>query len=486
MTAADIDLEGLRFTLVFPNVALEKTAALAANVQSLGPIQPLSLLYPAAIAEQAGAEVSVIDASALGLDLAATVRHVQAHRPEVVGFTLATLDLAFSIEWITAIRRAVDVPVVVGGIQVGEFPLETLTHECIDWGIVGDAEETLPQLLDAWRRGKAVRHVAGVAYRRKDGTPRLSRTRRTWDDVDATPWPARHLVPVEKYWSIVSQRDRFTALMTGFGCPFQCVFCVLGGAPFRQRSATSIADEIEHCHRSMGIEEFDFFDPNFAMGKKRVRSICKEFRDRGLADKVIWAARVRPNNIDEALVQDMASAGCVRLCFGLESGDEEILRNADKWQGGLQRMRDAVSWARAAGMETLGFFVLGNPGETKESLERSKRFILSLDLDFIQVAPIFMLPGSPLYKRYVEQTGDDFWRRHSVDLQPLTQLPYLDTELTGPELKAAAMDIYRSFYFRPRQVWRGLKRMRRPKELRRAWNAAKGLLNRQEPVLADC
>ncbi len=472
----EVDLQGLRLTLVFPNIALEETAALAANVRSLGPIQPLSLLYAAAVAEEAGAQVSVVDAAALGLNLTETIRHVSAHRPDVVGYTLATLDLAFSIEWITAIRAAVDAPVVVGGIQVGEFPLETLSHEVIDWGVVADAEVTLPALLDAHRRGKPVHHVAGIAYRRKDGTPRLSRPRETWQDVDASPWPARHLVPTRSYWSIVSQRERFTALMTGFGCPQQCVFCVLAGTPFRQRSATSIADEIEHCIETLGIEEFDFFDPNFAMGRKRVRQICAEFRARGLHDRIIWSARVRPNNVDEDLVHDMASAGCVRLCFGLESGDEEILKRARKLQGGTKRMRAAVSWARDNRMETLGFFVLGNPGETLQTLQTTKRFILSLDLDFIQVAPIFMLPGSPLYVEYVERTGDDFWRRHSLDLQPLQELPYLDTELTTAELKAAAMDIYRSFYFRPRQVWRGVKRMRRPRELKRAWGAARGLL----------
>jgi radical SAM superfamily enzyme YgiQ (UPF0313 family) len=139
-------------------------------------------------------------------------------------------------------------------------------------------------------------------------------------------------------------------------------------------------------------------------------------------------------------------------------------------------MRSSVTWARDAGMETLGFFVLGSPGETTQSVERTKRFILSLDLDFIQVAPIFMLPGSPLYLEYVERTGDDFWRQHSLDLKPLKELPFLDTELTTAELKAAAMDIYRSFYFRPRQIWRGVRRMRRPREMRRAWQAARGLL----------
>ncbi len=125
-------LDGLRICLVFPNVALERTAALAQNVHALGAIQPLSLLYVAGILEEAGASVSFIDATARGLSLEETSGFIEAFRPDVVGWTLATLDFSFSLDWIRTIRQHVDVPVLVGGIHLSHYPRETLTHIAID------------------------------------------------------------------------------------------------------------------------------------------------------------------------------------------------------------------------------------------------------------------------------------------------------------------------------------------------------------------
>ncbi len=463
MVTRTSQLEGLKVCFIFPNVALERTAALLQNVHALGPIQPMSLLYAAGIVEAAGAEVRLIDGTGNGLTKEDVIEQVKEFGPDVLAYTIATLDFAFSVEWIEDIRKECDLPVLVGGIHLSQFPLETLTHKCIDWGVVTDGEVTAVELLKTWQAGEDLSKVRGIVYRNDEGVPTMTESRATWVDVDETAWPARHLVNLDAYWSVMSRRKRFTAMMTGFGCPLSCTFCVLTEVPFRQRSPKSIADEMEYCYEELGIEEFDFFDPNFTFGKKRTRAICQEIIDRGLHKKVIWSPRARSDKVTKDIVELMAEAGCSQIRYGFDSGDPEILHNAQKWQGGLDSMRDAVGWARDAGMEVLGFFTLGNPGETHETIARSKAFVLSLDLDFIQVAPIFMLPGSPMYNTHVERTGDDFWRQHTLDLKPLDALPFLDTELTTEELKAAALDIYRSFYLRPRTYFRAAT-------WRRVWN----------------
>ncbi len=471
------DLAGLKVCFVFPNVALEKTAALLQNVHALGPIQPMSLLYAAGIVEAAGADVRVVDGTGEGLTKEQIADRLRAFAPDVVAYTLATLDFAFSVEWIRDLRKLYEAPVLVGGVHLSQYPAETLTHTCIDWGVVTDGEVTTVELLKTWRAGGDLKDVPGIVFRDDDGEPVVTEERPTWIDVDATPWPARHLTNLDAYWSIMSTRHRFTAMMTGFGCPLSCTFCVLTDVPFRQRSPASIADEMEHCHEVLGIHEFDFFDPNFSFGRKRTQAICNELIDRDLHSKVIWAPRVRSDKVNRETVELMAAAGCSQIRYGFESGDAEILHNASKWQGGFDAMREAVGWARDAGMETLGFFTLGNPGETPETVARTKAFILSLDLDFIQIAPIFMLPGSPMYTTYVDRTGHDLWRAHTLDLEPLTDLPYLDTELTTADLKAAALDIYRSFYLRPRQYFRKAtwRRVLNPTTRQRALAARKML-----------
>jgi radical SAM superfamily enzyme YgiQ (UPF0313 family) len=468
-------LTGLRVCLVFPNVALERTAALQQNVHALGAIQPLSLLYVAGILEEAGAHVSVIDATARGLSPKETSSLIKAFRPDVVGWTLATLDFAYSLDWIRTIRQYIDVPVLVGGIHLSSYPLETLTHTAIDWGVVRDAEQTVVDLLWAWRKGDDLGEVAGIVYR-KEGIPTLTASRSTWMEVDKTALPARHLVHDCDYRSILAQREGFTAIMSGWGCPFSCSFCVLPTVPVRLRTPRVVADEMEYCLDTLGIEEFDFFDPSFCLGHKRVRDLCSEFRSRGLHKRTVWSARARADQVTLELLQDMASAGCVRICLGLESGNIEILKGAEKLQGGPDRMRQAVDWGRQAGLEVMAFFTIGHKGETTETIEQTRSFILSLDLDFIQVAPIFMLPGSSIHEDYVERTGDDFWRRNTLEPQPLLELPLLDCNLSTAELKAHAVSIYRSFYFRPRQVLRGLSRMRNIGDVSRAIRASNSLL----------
>ena len=119
---------------------------------------------------------------------------------------------------------------------------------------------------------------------------------------------------------------------------------------------------------------------------------------------------------------------------------------------------------------------LGHRGETDETIDRTRQFILSLDLDFIQIAPIFILPGSPSYQAYVEQTDDEFWRTNTLQPKHLRELPLPDCTLTTEQLKSHALKIYREFYFRPRQVLRGLKRLRNIDDLSRAVRTSRTLL----------
>ncbi len=470
-----LPLSGLRICLIFPNVALERTAALAQNVHALGAIQPLSLLYVAGILEESGAEVCVVDATARGLSLEEASGIAEAFRPDVIGWTLATLDFAFSLEWIRAIRDHIDVPVVVGGIHLSQYPLETLTHTCIDWGVVTDAEISLVELLSTWRAGGDLAEVKGIVYRRDD-KPVLTAARAVWTNLDETALPARHLARNASYRSVLARSEKFTAIMSGWGCPFSCSFCVLPSVPVRSRSPEAVADEMEHCLETMSINEFDFFDPNFCLGTKRTSALCREFRRRGLHRRVVWSARARADQVNLALLREMADSGCIRICLGLESGDENILKIADKEQGGLAQMRQAVTWARKAGLEVMGFFTLGHRGETDETIDRTRLFILSLDLDFIQISPIFILPGSPSYQAYVEQTGDDFWRANTLEPKHLIELPLPECTLTTKQLKSHALTIYREFYFRPRQVLRGLKRLRNIDDLSRAVRTSRTLL----------
>ena len=160
----------------------------------------------------------------------------------------------------------------------------------------------------------------------------LTMPREKIKNLDTVPFPARNLLPMNKYYSFISKRKNYTILMSSRGCTFQCTFCEQRSGDIRYRSAKNVADEMEECYQRYGVREIDVFDPLFTINKKRVIEVCKEIQKRNL--KLIWSCRSRVDTIDEEMLIEMKKAGCYRIYFGIESGDEQILKNIKKQQPG--------------------------------------------------------------------------------------------------------------------------------------------------------
>jgi radical SAM superfamily enzyme YgiQ (UPF0313 family) len=463
-------LSGLKVSLVYPPYgAIKNEPGIRAVKENYGVFPSLSLLYVAGCLEAQGVEVQFIDVNAEQLTLDETVARLRAFGPDYVGYTVTTYLFYQTLSWVKAIREQVEVPVIVGGVHMGIYPKETMSHTCLDYGVTGEAEQSLPQLLTALLHKRPLDDVRGIVYRRPDGQVVQTASPPLLADASQAAWPARHLIDNSLYYSFISKYKNFSCLMTSRGCPYRCIFCEQGGLKFRPRSPKDVVDEIETGMTEFGIREYDFFDSAFTIHKPRVIDICQEIVRRKL--DVVWAARTRVDCISEEMLTWMKRAGCARIYYGLESGNREVLRTLLK-AADLEQAKETVALTRRSGIDVFGYFMMGNPGENAATVRQTIRYALDLDLDYAQFSKTTPMPGTALYSMYLKEFGDDYWRHYIQDESYEAFMPRPGCSLTEEEIQRLTQLAYVRFYYRPSYVLRALGRLKSWDEFRRSASTA--------------
>ncbi|MBM3253039.1 MAG: glycosyltransferase, partial [Candidatus Omnitrophica bacterium] len=264
-------------------------------------------------------------------------------------------------------------------------------------------------------------------------------------DFDSYPFPARHLLPNDKYYSFISQRKNFTIMLTSTGCPFKCTFCAIPTA-YRARTPKNVIEEIELCYREFEVREIDFFDAVLFMPRNRILEICRLLKERNL--DIEWSARSRVDVVDEEILKEAASAGCRQIYYGIESVEQDILDSINK-RIAPEKAMDTIRLSKKYGIRTMGFFMVGNPGETKETVYKTIDFAKKLKLDFIQVCRTIAKPGTELDRSMVETTERDYWREHIKGIKITHRLPTPWSKLSEQDIESLTKKFYISFYFRP-------------------------------------
>ncbi len=462
-------LSGLKVALVYPPYgSVRNEPGIKAVKENYGIFPSLSLLYVAGILEAAGCDVLFVDAHAEGLTLEQTVARLERFAPDFVGYTITTYLFFQAMDWIKAIRERIDVPVIVGGVHLSIYPRETMAYPEIDYAVTGEAEYSLSELLSALVNGTELSQVRGIAYRQPDNT--IIVTPRARDcNIDASPFPARHLIDNSIYYSFISKYRNFTCFITSRGCPYKCIFCEQGSKPFRARSPTNVVDELELCVKEHGIRELDFFDSSFTIRKDRVIAICDEIERRKL--DIVWAARTRVDCINDEVLKAMRRAGCSRIYYGIESGNREILATLKK-STSLEMYRDVIRRTRKTGIHSFGYFMVGNPYEDDATVRQTIRLALSLDLDYAQFSKVTPMPATEMYTLLLEDTGRDYWREH-IEAGVDDEIPRPLCDMSDADIQRWTRLAYLRFYYRPRYIARALARMKSRDEfsrsLRTAW-----------------
>ena len=354
---------------------------------------PLGVAYVAAAVRAAGHPVRILDCTFLSRSDA--LRMALAARADVVGI-YGMVTMREDAVWFAQHLRGHCDLLVAGG------PLPTCEPESFldDFDVVvrGEGEQTMVELLAALAAGADLAAVPGVVCRLGGRT--VSGPPRTFAaDLDAFAFPARDLLPNRDYARFGRRHYGFpvTTVMSTRGCPFRCEFCsnVVFGESFRERSPDNVLDEIEAC-LALGYTHISFADDVFTLGRRRVFALCDEVARRRL--RFSWECLGRVDSFDEELARRMRQAGCRRVFFGIESGNDRILELMAKRTTTAQA-RAAVVAAKRAGLEVGAFFIVCYPGESDDTVLDTLRFAASLPLDYLGLTLPYPLPGTALYDR---------------------------------------------------------------------------------------
>ncbi|MFC1631242.1 B12-binding domain-containing radical SAM protein [Candidatus Omnitrophota bacterium] len=425
-----------------------------------GMFPPLSMSWVAAIARQAGHQVTIIDARTLNLSKQEVLARLKSFQPDILGFMMTTYMFQDTLEWIRYLKKELKLPVVIGGYNLRVYPRESISHPEIDYGVVEQALETIPQLFQALEGKRKLEDVVGLAYK-QNGQIKLNPPQPV--DFNQFPNPARDLLPNEFYAEFPTERKNFTVMVTSLGCPYGCGFCEAGQTAYNPRRPEIVLAEIEECYQKYGIREIDIFDYDFTIDKNRTIAICRGIRQKKL--DILWACRSRVD-IDRELLKEMKLAGCGRIYYGIESGSQEILDRVNKGIT-LDQIRETVGYTKELGMRALGFFLIGAPGETKHTVRQTLHFAKQLDLDYVQFSKCLAKPLTPLWKQMVETEGRDYWADWILGKDTDHPLPRPWTKLTNAEIDRLAKSAYIRYHSRAGFLLKAVLRLKSFAEFKR-------------------
>jgi anaerobic magnesium-protoporphyrin IX monomethyl ester cyclase len=424
------------------------------------PQMPLGILYVGAALEREGHTVAIVDGDVDGagpVEIAATV---QQWRPDVVGVSATTPVYAVARQVLAQVKAtAPHVTTILGGYHVTALPEQTMADCAADYGVDGEGEQTIVELVAALEQGAPVDRVAGVVYRR-DGVVRRAAPRGLAPDLDTLPFPARRRLRYSRYiWSVPGKGlVPVTTIMTQRGCPYACVFCGVHTMfpKVRYRRVERIVDELEHITTELDIHHVQFSDDTLTLKADKVLAMCAEIRRRKLP--LTWEGYTRADRISKALLQEMKAAGLVRLSFGVESGDQAILKAIGKGTT-LEQYRQAYAWCDELGLETRCSVMLGHPFETRQTVRKTVDFICALRIAqaYINIATPY--PGTALLD--MARVGEGGLRLLTEDWAEYRRYGNAVMEmndLTREDLIRLQKNAYLQFYLRPHIIWKNLKR----------------------------
>jgi len=452
----------MKILFIVPPAALEERYG---ALTSAGAVYPsLGLAYLAGVAEGLGHRVRIIDAEAEGMTMAELEVEIRREAPKLIGLQTFCTTIRKCVAICEKAKRIVPgVATVLGGVHVTLYPEDGIGSPAVDYLVLGEGERTFAELLDLVEQGGDPATVDGLVWKPvPDGEPVTNRARALIEDLDTLPFPARHLLPMERYRSGAQLRGKRTVhLMTSRGCPFNCGFCSsheVFGRTHRFQSTERVLAEIRNVVQEQGADEIQFYDESFTANRKRVLDLCAGLRRE--FPRLRWTCFTRADLVKPELLREMKKAGCYQVFYGVESGVPRLLELVNK-RIPPEKTKQAFRWTHEAGIQITASFILTLPTETVEETEQSIRFGLELNPEFVYWLTFVPYPGTRL-SEYALETGSlthDDPEKYNV----FEDVCYLPEGRDADEISATVRRAYRRFYLRPSYLLRhGWKYLRLP------------------------
>ncbi|RLG32023.1 B12-binding domain-containing radical SAM protein [Methanosarcinales archaeon] len=443
---------------------------------------PIWLSYATGLLENNGHKVRLVDAIAWNWGIKRVIEDLRKFNPDmvVIGTSFTSINNDLGVSKKIKSEFDVDVPVVMVGPPASQFS-EKMVDDGVDIVARYEYDFILAELTEKMEKGERIDNVPGISFKQNGRI--IHNPNRPWsmsDELDELPFVSKvykdHL-NVHDYFLNYSLYP-MVQIFTGRGCPYKCTFCSwpqsFMGRKYRVRSVENILDEIEWIEENLPVKEVFLEDDTFTINKNRVMEFCKGYMERSL--DISWSCNARADTLDLETMKMMKKANCRFLIVGFESADDEILRNIKKGFT-VEQAREFAKNVKKARLLLHADFIAGLPGETKETIEMTKRFIREIKPEQLQVSVCSPFPGTELYE-WCKKNGylltDD--PNEYLDEQGHQKAIISYPELSNKEVTKAVDEMLKAYYFSLGYIpiaFRQVFRKHGIREARRLWYSAR-------------
>ncbi|MCS7109718.1 MAG: radical SAM protein, partial [Candidatus Micrarchaeota archaeon] len=365
---------------------------------------PIWLSYATGVLEKYGHNVKLCDAPAWNWEIEDVLKDIKAFDPELVVINSSFTSLKKDLKSAEKIKENFNLKVAMVGPPASQFAEKML--EVVDFVARFEYDFTLLELADKLENdSKNFDDILGISFKQNGNIKHNpNRSFLSSEDLDKLPFVSK---VYKKHLNIYDYFLNYSLypmvqIFTGRGCPFRCTFCswpqTFMGRGYRVRSVENVLDELEWIEENIPhVKEVFFEDDTFTINRKRVIAFCKGYRERGL--DLSWSCNARVDTLDLETMREMRKANCRFLVVGFESADDNILSNIKKGFN-VERSREFAENVKKAGLLLHADFIIGLPGETKETIEKTRKFIKEIKPDQLQVSVVTPFPGTELYEWY--------------------------------------------------------------------------------------
>lgn len=413
---------------------------------------PLGIAYMAGVLQENNIDVEILDASAEDMDFKDVEKELLKRKPDLVALTALTPTIGRALETAQVVKETLpDSIVVMGGYHPTFNFIETLEDENVDIVIRGEGEYIMLNLVQALENQSSLHDVKGIVFEDKNSKEIVVNPEAPLiQNLDELPFPALNLLPMKKY-RLLDMDTHMTTMITTRGCPMQCSFCssaAMHGKKIRERSVENIVDEIEYLKTNYDIDTIAFMDDTFTLKKRKVMAICDEILKRNI--EIMWGCTSRVDTLDEKLLKKMKEAGCITIFIGVESADQQQLDNMCK-NTTITKIENAFKIAHKLKIRTIASVALGMPGDTKEIMNKTVKFVHKLKPNYAIYSLATPYPGTRFYKEAFEKNLIKIkdWSKYTL-ITPI--LETIDCSLN--DMRKIQAKAFMKFYLRPHYIIR--------------------------------
>lgn len=400
--------------------------------------------------------IDVLDALAVKMGKEDCLRRIVEGGYDAVIFLTSSASYENDMRFMKEVKDAgVKRIIGSGGILLSDAKKALIENCCIDAVLLDFTSDSILKYLEK-NETDIFEPIDNIVYRRGDCI--VSGEKRPLNKTFKLPLPRVKLFPMDSYRAFQARSHPFASVLASMGCPFPCTFCIYGTIKYAARDVANIIEELQNIKES-GIKEVYFRDYTFGVDKRQTRELCQEMIDKKL--NIGWSCQSRVDVLNEEIIELMKMSGCHTILFGVESGSDEMLNRMRKGFS-VAQIRETFGLCRRHGIKTIGYFIIGLPGETRGSAEETIALARELKCDFASFSIAMPYTGTALYDQVSETIDSDT----PSGLDSASSRPVFSTEaLSRDDIWKLRNKAVKNFYFRPSYILQKLFSMRSPRDL---------------------